>query len=250
MRLAEKMGGGSGGHHNGHSYIRDRVKELRRVKASTLVENPKNWRRHPRAQVEALRGILSEIGYADVLIARELFDGRLMLIDGHLRAQITPDIEVPVLVLDLDENEADKLLMVLDPLSAMAESDLERIKQLLGAVQTSNPALEELLRSTAGENVWRAVHPQTEPPALIDQAGELQQKWGTQPDQLWKIGDHRLLCGDATKAEDVERVMNGERAVLFATDPPYAMNYTGDLHPKAGANTSLPSAIETGLIKM
>ena len=189
------MGGAMAGNSNEHPHIRDRVKGLRRVKASTLVENPKNWRRHPRAQVEALRGILSEIGYADVLIARELPDGRLMLIDGHLRAQVTPYIEVPVLVLDLDENEADKLLMVLDPLSTMAESDFERIKELLGSVQTSDSALEELLRRTAGEDVWGAVHRPDEPPALIDRAGELQQKWDTQPGQLWKIGDHRLLVG-------------------------------------------------------
>jgi hypothetical protein len=79
--------------------IRDRIRELRRVRASELVLNPKNWRRHPKAQVDALRGLLAEIGYADALLARELVDGRLMLIDGHLRAETTPDAEVPVLVL-------------------------------------------------------------------------------------------------------------------------------------------------------
>src|ERR1700731_400630 len=81
--------------------IRDRVRELRRVRAGDLLSNPKNWRRHPKAQADALRGLYAEIGCADALIARELQDGRLMLIDGHLRAEITPDALVPVLVLDV-----------------------------------------------------------------------------------------------------------------------------------------------------
>jgi DNA modification methylase len=44
---------------------------------------------------------------------------------------------------------------------------------------------------------------------------------------LWKLGEHRLLCGDSTKAEDVERLMQGERAALMWTDPPYGVNYVG-----------------------
>ena len=68
---------------------------IRRVAARDLVPNPKNWRRHPTRQAAALRGVLEEIGYADALLARELPDGRLMLIDGHLRAE-TPDQLVPI----------------------------------------------------------------------------------------------------------------------------------------------------------
>lgn len=75
--------------------IRDRIKELRRVPASALVRNPKNWRRHPKAQADALRGLLTEVGYSDALLARELPDGRLVLIDGHLRAETTPNSVAP-----------------------------------------------------------------------------------------------------------------------------------------------------------
>ena len=48
---------------------------------------------------------------------------------------------------------------------------------------------------------------------------------------LWILGDHRLLCGDSTSATDVRRLMNGERAILFATDPPYLVDYDGSNHP-------------------
>ena len=49
---------------------------------------------------------------------------------------------------------------------------------------------------------------------------------------LWILGEHRLLCGDSTSVEDVRRLMNGERAILFATDPPYLVDYDGTNHPQ------------------
>lgn len=125
--------------------IRDRVMELRRVRARDRVPNPKNWRRHPKVQADALRGLLGELGNADALLVRELQDGRLQLIDGHLRAETTPDEEVPVLLLDLDEAEADKLLLTLDPLASMASADNERLDSLLDSVRTDDPAIQALL---------------------------------------------------------------------------------------------------------
>ena len=58
----------------------------------------------------------------------------------------------------------------------------------------------------------------------------------TKPGDLWVLGQHRILCGDSTKAEDVLRLMAGERAVLMATDPPYLVDYHGGGHPAAAVN--------------
>ncbi len=135
--------------------IRDRITGLRRVKAGQLRPHPGNWRTHPPAQADAVRGILAEIGYADALLARELADGSLELIDGHLRAQITPDEEVPVLVVDLDDAEAAKLLALLDPLAAMAESNEEALSALLEVVQTENASLQGVLDDLAAEQDGR-----------------------------------------------------------------------------------------------
>lgn len=55
----------------------------------------------------------------------------------------------------------------------------------------------------------------------IDRAEELREKWQTERGQLWAIGEHRLLCGDSTSREDVERVMGGENASIIVTSPPY-----------------------------
>ena len=125
--------------------IRDRIKEFRRVPARQLRPHPKNWRRHPQAQHDALRGVLAEIGYAGALLARELPDGSLQLIDGHLRAEVTPEQEVPVLILDLDEQEAAKLLALHDPLAELAEADKDVLADLLAEVETDSEAVQKLL---------------------------------------------------------------------------------------------------------
>ena len=130
-------------------HVRDRIRELRRVKASTLLPNPRNWRTHPAAQRDALRGVLAEVGYADALLARETDDGQLELIDGHLRAETTPDMEVPVLVLDVTAEEAAKLLTLLDPLAALADTNGERLADLLSQVETQNEGVQALLERLA-----------------------------------------------------------------------------------------------------
>jgi hypothetical protein len=140
--------------------IRDRIKDFRRVKADQLRPHPRNWRTHPQLQQDAMRGVLAEIGYADALVARELPDGSLQLVDGHLRAEVTPDALVPVLILDIDETEALKLLTTLDPLAAMAGSDAQMLSGLLAEVETESQAVRSLLDSLAEENALEDVESQ------------------------------------------------------------------------------------------
>ena len=128
---------------------RDRIKELRCVRAGDLRAAPKNWRTHPRRQVAALRGALREIGYADALLARELPDGSLELIDGHARRALDPEQVVPVLVTDLDEPEAAKLLLTLDPLAAMAAADAAALERLRQEVAIDDPALRAMVDELA-----------------------------------------------------------------------------------------------------
>jgi hypothetical protein len=111
--------------------------------------NEKNWRQHPPKQQAAMREMLADIGYADALIAREVEDGELVLIDGHLRAGLTPDDFVPVLVLDVNEQEANKLLLSLDPLSAMADVDTGALDALIRSIEPSGEAISEMYSDMA-----------------------------------------------------------------------------------------------------
>lgn len=125
--------------------IRDRIREFRRVQAKNLLPNPKNWRTHSNRQRDILQGVLAEIGYADALLARELPDKTLQLIDGHLRAETTPLQEVPVLILDLSEEEANKLLTVLDPISSLAGKNETLLKELIDNMETENQSVQSFL---------------------------------------------------------------------------------------------------------
>ncbi|CAN5360374.1 hypothetical protein BH20ACT24_BH20ACT24_21770 [soil metagenome] len=200
--------------------FRDRVVELRRVRARELLEHPRNWRTHPRRQKEALRAMLSEVGFADALIAREQ-DGRLVLIDGHLRRSLDPEQILPVLVLDVDEAEAEMLLATLDPLAGLAGANPGALRDLLSRVTSSSEEVRQLfadLLRMAG-SVGGGADPEEIPP--------VPQEPRTRPGDLWELGEHRLLCGDATSATDVARVMDGEKAQLLLTDPPYGVAYVG-----------------------
>lgn len=124
--------------------ITNRIVELRNVRAADLKANPLNWRTHPERQRAAVTEMLEEIGFADALIARHADDGTLVLIDGHLRAELAEDAVVPVLVLDVSENEAAKLLLTIDPLSAMADLDRAKLDALLVEDDTRGKAINEL----------------------------------------------------------------------------------------------------------
>lgn len=200
--------------------FRDRIVELRHVRAGDLKDHPRNWRRHPKRQVKALRAMLVEVGFSAPLIARE-HDGHLILIDGHLRKSFGADLVVPVAVLDVTEAEGDALLATLDPLTGLAESDPDALRDLLSRITSSSEEVRKLfadLSAEAGTSPGRA-DPE-EIPAIPSSPK-------SRPGDLWVLGDHRLVCGDAREAGDLERLMGGERARMLVTDPPYGVSYVG-----------------------
>jgi len=220
--------------------IRDRIKELRRVKASDLIPNPRNWRTHPEKQLNAIRGILAEVGFAGAELAREMPDGSLMLIDGHARAEIAGDSEVPVLVLDVTEAEADKILATYDPIGAMAEADTVKLDAVLREVQTGNEALAAMLTDLAKDN---GILDGLNGGAVVeDEVPEPPAEPITKPGDLWILGEHRVLCGDSTKAEDVARLLEDRKPFIMVTDPPYGVEYDANWRNEALRADGLPIA--------
>jgi DNA modification methylase len=201
--------------------IRDRIKDFRRVPVADLLENGRNFRRHPQAQKDALAGVLAEVGIAGALVAycSERNGGKLTLIDGHARVQAGAT-EWPVLILDVDDAEADYLLATFDATTALAELDGVALLELLKGVQSGEPGVQQLLAQLAEQAKALAaeMNPgQTDPDAVPEPGDEAI----TKPGDLWILGNHRLLCGDAGKAEDVDRLLAGAPVHLVNTDPPY-----------------------------
>ena len=132
--------------------IRNRIKCHRKVRAGDLVPHEWNFRSHPFAQKAALSSIYQEVGFARSLLAFELPDGRLKLIDGHLRRDRDPDMLVDVEILDVTEDEARKLLLTIDPLAAILyrASDTNELRTLIGSVSLGRAVVSPPSVTTVG----------------------------------------------------------------------------------------------------
>ncbi|MCI0458088.1 MAG: hypothetical protein L0Z62_14085 [Gemmataceae bacterium] len=174
--------------------IRNRIKGHRRVRAGELVPHELNFRLHPELQRAALEALYREVGFARSLLAYELPDGRLKLIDGHLRRDLDPDMEVEVEVLDVTEEEARALLLSIDPLAALAERQ-EQIHQRL--LEVAPPVPEEVRAA------WRA-----EAEAALAAAEEGRRKEGPEvvPEQFLVL----VTCRDEAHQVELLRRFHSE----------------------------------------
>lgn len=135
----------------GEPVIRDRIVELLRVPASSILPHPKNWRMHPQSQLSALRGSLESIGVYDAGLVIKTDDDQLMFVDGHARQELMGDQLMPVLLLDLTPDEARLALVTHDPITGMAEADKEMLEELLRDVNTDDAALQTMLSQLAAD---------------------------------------------------------------------------------------------------
>jgi hypothetical protein len=129
--------------------MRNRIKAHRRVRAGDLVPHELNARVHTEAQRAALAMLYDEIGFARSLLAYELPDGRLKLIDGHMRRDLTPDELVDVEVLDVSDAEARALLLAIDPLAQLTGYDEKRLDDLRQTVEHDSTAVKSLWQTLA-----------------------------------------------------------------------------------------------------
>ena len=194
--------------------MRDRVQGLRWVRASELIPHPENWRTHPPEQRRALRAMVDRIGNASALYVREIPEG-LQILDGHMRQDLLADEQVPVVVLDLDDDEARAFLATLDPIAAMAKADRDKLSELLKPLQDL-PALD--WRKLYGVDPHKRTIQHPRKPDDVPEPVEVTAKTG----DLWQLGDHRVMCGDCTQPADVERLLGGVSPDCILTDPPYS----------------------------
>jgi DNA modification methylase len=143
------------------------------------------------------------------------------VVDGHARIEEAigrGEPMVPVLYVDLSPEEEALVLATLDPIGAMAGQATDRLEELLAGITVDDEGLRRLLAELAGPRVG-LVDPDDAP----ERAAEPAVRRG----ELWILGEHRLLIGDATKPDDVARVVDGEVAEVMWTDPPYGVEYEG-----------------------
>ena len=203
--------------------------KVERRDVASLVPYAKNARTHSAAQVAAIAASIREWGWTVPVLVDEAGG----IIAGHgriLAAQKLGIAEVPVMVAT-GWTEAQKRAYVSadNKLALNAGWDDELLKLELGDLRDLDFDLSltgfdddelaalKLAEDESGTDPIVVPEPPRNP---VSRLGD-----------LWLLGEHRLLCGDSTNVDDVRRLMNGERAVLFATDPPYLVDYDGSNHP-------------------
>lgn len=203
---------------------RNRIIDHRIVKGRDLLPNPANWRTHPPQQRAATTVALDLLGYVDELKVVETLDGFLLL-DGHLRADIGADDDIPIAVVDLDPDEQRIFLATYDPLAAMAITDLPAFDALADVIATEDETLMRLLEGVRDHTpllLGDILEKDEEVTARGQQkiAGEGYEAI-TKMGQVWQLGRHRLYCGDAA---DVQDLVGDIDIALTLTDPPYGIS--------------------------
>ena len=212
---------------------RNRITGSGTLKVAEALANPLNFRNHPPVQRAALAASLDTVGWVQQVVVNTTTGN---MIDGHLRltlAEQRGESELPCLFVELSQDEERLVLASLDPIAAMASADRDKLQELLASLQCEDEAVRGLLESIA-----RQEHVELPGAAGLvdpDVVPELPEASVTKGGDLWMLGDHRLLCGDSTRPDDVRRLMADERAALMATDPPYLVDYDGGNHPQTWA---------------
>lgn len=133
--------------------IRNRIVEVKKVRFDSVANHSRNPKRHPEAQRKAFRGSVAELGFVSVPLAyHSQRTGKLTWADGHLRGSEVAGYVGDVAILDIDDAEADKLLLYADPIAAMAEYEAAQLDSLLRDVDTADEALRVMLAGLAEDN--------------------------------------------------------------------------------------------------
>ena len=205
--------------------------EIRPIKGIGLAKY--NPRKISDQALDSLVQSIERFGFVDPVIVN---DRTGILVGGHQRIKAAKKLglkDVPVVAVNLDEAEEKALNVALNKISG--EWDLDLLRGVLEDVQAAGL---DLSLTGFTDDEWAAMGGTPSPVQGLtdpDEVPEIPEETETitKPGDLWILGDHRLLCGDSTKAEDVARLMDGAVAEVMVTDPPYGVEYDADWRNQA-----------------
>ena len=203
---------------------------------ASLRPHPRNYNRHSPSQIQRIAASLTAFGQVRAIVV-----WRSTILAGHgvveaARQLGWTDIRADVLPDDYPEHLALAYVVADNELARLSDPDEAALAALLDEARAEDAGLlaamgyderefQELLARVGGDAQGDGdAEPQ------VDRAEELRQKWGVESGDLWRIGEHRLICGDCTDAAVVARVMGGERAGACVTDPPFGIDFKYNEH--------------------
>jgi DNA modification methylase len=213
--------------------------DIQDVLLADIKPAPYNPRDISPEALSGLRHSLEKFGLVDLLVVNRR---NMRIVSGHQRYRILQEEGVETVTC---------IMVDMDEISEMAMNVTLNSQEITGTwTQALMPILEKLRQEASDDYLALRLKELREETAdleientgagkiLPDDIPEPPKETITKPGDLWILGEHRLLCGDSTNEEDVERLMDGKKASLFATDPPYCVNYTGADRPGGGKDWS------------
>ncbi|PKL22169.1 MAG: DNA modification methylase [Spirochaetae bacterium HGW-Spirochaetae-4] len=204
-----------------------RIQKMRLSDLNPAAYNPRKALKQGDPEYEKLKRSLEQFGYVELIVVNAA-NGNTV-ISGHQRLNVLKDLgvaEEDCILVELDADKEKALNIAMNKISG--EWDKDKLALLITELQGLDfdvsltgfdPAeIDDLFKDALADGI----HDDD-----FDVAGELEKPAITKAGDLWKLGRHRLVCGDSTKAETFELLMAGAKANLVVTDPPYNVNYEG-----------------------
>ncbi len=214
--------------------------EIKNVLVKDIKYAPYNPRKISDEVLSKLKRSIEEFGYIEPIVVNKR---TMHVVGGNQRLKVLRQLdikEVQAVIVDLDDTHEKALNIALNKISG--EWDLPLLKDLLLEIDTGEidteitgfdmPEIEELMNQFHIEG--------EEDNFNVDEAVEEIKEPTTKTGDIWLLGKHRVMCGDSTKIEDVERLMDGKKADMVFTDPPYGVNYTGGHFHSGDVNIKRP----------
>lgn len=187
--------------------------------------NPRKDLKPEDEEYKKIKRSIIEFGY----VAPVIVNSDMTVIGGHQRLKVLQELgytEIECNIVDLDKNKEKALNIALNKITG--EWDNSKLEELLVELKETDLDLDITGFSfDEVDNILKDITGSKEDDFDIGQALEEIDEPITKPGDVWKLGKHRLLCGDSTQKEAVMHLMNNQEADLLLTDPPYNVNYEG-----------------------
>lgn len=193
-----------------------------KMKVSDLNEDKRNANKHSKKNIEAIKSNLLAYEQYSPLVIRK---GSNIVMIGNGRLQAMKELgwkECYCFVMDITDAEAKRLAIADNRTSELSEWDDNVLAELLQEI-----GIEEANGAGFDESDLASLFAQISGPPEIEETPvpDVPKKAKSKPGKVYKLGNHRLMCGDSTDKECVEKLMDGDKADMVFTDPPYGVSY-------------------------
>lgn len=211
--------------------------EIEYISISEIKPNPKNARKHSEEQINQLIASINEFGYTNPI----LIDEANNIIAGHgryeaMKRSFKDDIAC-IRIIGLTESQKKAYLLADNKLAMNSTWDIQALDDLINDLDKDGFDLtiagfadEDIRKLT--EEIEKQTQEQKAYYADADELPEEKEQVVTKKGDLWILGRHKLLCGDSTKGEEIEKVIGNKKIDLWITDPPYNVAYNGKTDKK------------------